>query len=100
MKILGTRTIAWIYPHLSFEAMVWDEEKQRAYFVNMDVNDEEKPEVVLDDSWWAYSIPIDSAVYNISDYYVSDVDFTEVLREMVRRWNANPVFENGSYWMN
>lgn len=100
MKILGTRTIAWLYPHLSFEAMVWDEEKEKVYFVNMDVNNDRRMEETPDDSWWAYSIPLDSPVYDLDMYSIHDVDFSDILKKMTKRWNDDPVFTGDLDWKN
>ena len=97
MEIKNYRTVAVMYPHLSLEVEVADGDKK--YYVNMDVNNKRKEEVILEDSWWSYDRPLDEVdCDNYDDCLVSDVDFNEILNQMVNFWNENPEFEHDTTW--
>ena len=96
MTITKYRTVEIIYPHLSLEVEVVDGDKK--YYVNMDVNDKGEQELVLEDSWWAYVVPMDKVNFEHYDESIVDKDFSGVLNQMLKFWNANPVFINNLEW--
>ncbi len=98
MKIESYRTLRWADIHLSFEAKVVDGDN--TYYINFDVNDKGLPEQLYEDGCWAYDVPLDKiSRWDDSDKHVIyDVDFTEMFEQMLKIWNANPVFDESAEW--
>lgn len=96
MKITKYRTVAIIYPYLSLEVEVVDNEKK--YYVNISVNDNGEPEEIYEDSWWAYDKPLDKLNGNNYDESIVYLNFKEILNQMLEFWNENPVFNNDREW--
>lgn len=100
MKIIRSRTLK-VTPWFSFEAEVEDKKSGEKYYINISVNDQGEQEEILEDSWWAYCKPLDEiSGDDFDDAVVRDVDFSDVLKQMLERWNANPVFIGDGVWEN
>ena len=102
MKILRYRTTAALYPHYSLEAEVENDSGigEKIIYVNMDVDpDGEKIKEVPEDGHWAYSKSLDEVDFseeNDSAYLM--LDDHEIIEQMRRFWNDNPVFAGDGVW--
>ena len=90
MDITRYRFTSALVMHDSMEAEVKDGE--HTYYVNIDVNRTGEPAEILDDGWGSYSKPLDEVDYNTDKDAVTDVDFSEILRQLTEKWNASPIF--------
>lgn len=106
MQITKYRTVAMIYPHLSLECEVVDENGKK-YYPNISVNDKGNPEELLEDNHWCYTKPMDrigldeegKEIDYDSDYNNSICEIEDsILTEMLNFWNANPIFTNDVTW--
>jgi len=103
VRVIKIRTIAEVYPHLSFEAEVKLSNGDIVYS-NISVNDKGEKVTVesVEELHWTFSEPLTEFDWEHPDpfeYVLSKVDELEIRRALVVLWNQHPVFNNSREWI-